>query len=756
MNGGRMRQPALERSDAAAGGLPVDVIVPVYRGFEQTCACIESVLASRQRTAFELIVIDDCTPEPPLAEWLDDMAAAGKFRLLKNAANCGFVASVNRGMLLHAERDVLLLNSDTLVANDWLDRIVAGAATDARIATVTPFSNNATICSYPRICAANPLPAGYDVAALDALFARANQGAVAELPTGIGFCLYIRRAALDDLGLFDAAAFGKGYGEENDFCRRALMRGWKNVLAAGVFVQHAGGVSFGAGQDALRAQALEVLLQRHPDYSRDVHRFIDADPLRRFRVAADLCRLADGRLPVILAVSHSRGGGTQKHIDELAGIVAGKACFLQLISVKGGRVELLWNQPGEALHLVFDIANDYGLLLDTLRAALVCRVHFHSWLDLPPPVAALARELDLPYDCTIHDYYLACPQIQFAYAAAEHYCGEKGNSQCGECLHRMPAPQGADIDAWRASGAAILAGASRVLAPSKDVAARLQRYFPGIQFTLAPHAESLVEFPPPRAPARLAAAAPLRVVVVGALGKSKGADLLEACAIDAARRELPLSFELIGYGYRKLGGGQAAKLRVHGRYSDDELPQLLEKHAPDLVWFPALLPETYSYTLSAALAAGLPVAVPNLGALPERVAGRPSSWVFDWSLRPSALNDWLVDLRKDFFVGGAACAPPRGRDPQALAPFRYPQDYLRVVRAAPCAVTGAVPVPLLARRIGEGQIANLKRAGAEYEKKIAELSSIVDDYRYSSSWRITAPLRRVSGKLRILWRAFRP
>ena len=69
-----------------------------------------------------------------------------------------------------------------------------------------------------------------------------------DLPTGVGFCLYLRRAMLDAVGLFDPA-FGLGYGEENDLCLRAARAGWRNLLADNAFVVHTGGRSF-VGQKA--------------------------------------------------------------------------------------------------------------------------------------------------------------------------------------------------------------------------------------------------------------------------------------------------------------------------------------------------------------------------------------------------------------------------------------------------------------------------------------------------------------------------
>ena len=102
----------------------VDIIVPVYRGYQDTRRCLESVLNYSQQTPFDIVVIDDASPEDEVAEYVRDLArASDRILLLRNDTNQGFVASVNRGMSLHPDRDVVILNSDTEVANNWLDRL---------------------------------------------------------------------------------------------------------------------------------------------------------------------------------------------------------------------------------------------------------------------------------------------------------------------------------------------------------------------------------------------------------------------------------------------------------------------------------------------------------------------------------------------------------------------------------------------------------------------------------------------------------
>src|SRR5439155_2396270 len=199
----------------------VDVIVPVYGQYAETLSCLHSVLTAPQTTPHEVIVIDDAGPDRALASALDELAARRLITLIRNDRNLGFVASVNRGMALHRGRDVLLLNSDTVVHADWLDRLRRAAHADGAIGTVTPLSNNATICSYPHFVQDNNMLLDVDDPQLDREAARVNAGVAIDIPTAVGFCVYIRRDCLDQVGPFDAERFGRGYGEENDFCLRA-------------------------------------------------------------------------------------------------------------------------------------------------------------------------------------------------------------------------------------------------------------------------------------------------------------------------------------------------------------------------------------------------------------------------------------------------------------------------------------------------------------------------------------------------------
>ncbi len=178
----------------------VDVVVPVYQGRAETLRCLYSVLAASCTTSFELVVIDDAGPDAELNEDLERLSSRGLFTLMSNPQNLGFVHTVNRGMALHPKRDVVLLNADTEVFDGWLDRLRLTALRHPRTATVTPLSNNATICSYPRFLQDNPFPLELSYAELDALTATVNAGVAVEAPTGIGFCLYIKRAVLKEVG----------------------------------------------------------------------------------------------------------------------------------------------------------------------------------------------------------------------------------------------------------------------------------------------------------------------------------------------------------------------------------------------------------------------------------------------------------------------------------------------------------------------------------------------------------------------------
>ncbi len=268
----------------------IDVVIPVFRGLAATRRCIESVLAARCAEPHEVTVLDDASPEPEVSRYLAALASAGRITLRVHPENLGFVATVNEGMALHPERDVLLLNSDTEVADGWLDRIAACARREPRAATVTPFSNNATICSYPRFAERNALPEGVTTGALDRVFARENAGCSVEIPTAVGFCMFISRRALDALGYFDAEAYGKGYGEEVDFCMRAGRGGFVHLLCADVFVFHEGEVSFGDTGAARRAEAQALVDRRYPEFQPAVRDFIARDPPAPFRTRVNIAR----------------------------------------------------------------------------------------------------------------------------------------------------------------------------------------------------------------------------------------------------------------------------------------------------------------------------------------------------------------------------------------------------------------------------------------------------------------------------------
>lgn len=275
---------------------PVDVLIPVYDGYEETLECLNSAIRSRSlnRTAHRLVVLDDATPNAPLREALLAMAAAGDIEHVINPVNLGFIRNVNRGMAYSPERDVVWLNADTRVHGDWLDRLRAVAYSDKSIASVTPFTNNGELMSFPESRISHTMPSAQEQAHLDDL-ARQTDSPAMELETGCGFCLYIKRRAIVEVGYLDEVHLMRGYGEETDWCLRARSHGWRHMGAPNVFVAHQGGASFGDEKLIRVAYNNAILTRRYPDAPARYSAFCLSDPIKPARQALQRARLAELR-----------------------------------------------------------------------------------------------------------------------------------------------------------------------------------------------------------------------------------------------------------------------------------------------------------------------------------------------------------------------------------------------------------------------------------------------------------------------------
>lgn len=626
----------------------VDIIIPVYDGYSETIACLRSVLAARNDTPQEILVIYDAGPNQQLFEYLEDVASRGLITLLINRVNVGFVATVNKGMAMHVDRDVVLLNSDTEVADNWLDRMVACADTDRRIGTVTPFSNNAEICSFPEFCRPNELPAGWNTARLDSIFAESVTPAAIDIPTGVGFCMFIARRALDDIGYFNEQLFGRGYGEENDFCRRLAARRWRNVLCTNVFVAHLGGVSFGAEKDSLVANAMQVLDRLYPDYHRLVHEFIHKDAPSIYRQQAQFAMLDDGR-PSVLMITHNLDGGTSKHVKELADHMADRIHVFVARMLSPQHLSLSLVSDAGPLELHFKWPAQSKLFAGALKAIGISRIHIHHIKGAEPLIEYLRENSELPYDVTLHDYYLINGNPALADKTG-HFCADLQTRDAICALHSV-VPMNLTAAAWRRFTGSLLQRAERVFAPSNFAARIFADYFPALKIVVLPHPDWEIEAPYPAVRRRpLAAGQKLVVVALGALGLEKGADIFERTAFLATKAGHAIEFHLLGYAYRELND---KLVTVHGSYDDSMLDEKLAAIDPHLVWFPCQWPETYSYTLSASLRRGYPVLAPVLGAFVERLEGRPLSWLQDFPCSPKQWLEKMVEIRNTVFADGA-------------------------------------------------------------------------------------------------------
>jgi GT2 family glycosyltransferase len=223
--------------------LNVDIIICVHNALEYVKQCLDSVVR-HTNPPYSLIIIDDGSDQETKA-YLEQFATLQGATLIRNDRPMGYTCAANQGLRESRSEYVVLLNSDTVVTPGWLDRMVACAESDPRIGLVGPLSNAASWQSIPEIVnkegndwANNKLPEGITPTDMAELVAKYSGRLYPRIPFLNGFCLLIKRRVIEEIGYFDEENFGKGYGEENDYCLRARKAGWELAVADDAYVYH--------------------------------------------------------------------------------------------------------------------------------------------------------------------------------------------------------------------------------------------------------------------------------------------------------------------------------------------------------------------------------------------------------------------------------------------------------------------------------------------------------------------------------------
>jgi GT2 family glycosyltransferase len=628
----------------------VTVIVPVYNAVEE----LERLVASLQRhvaTPDHVLFIDDASPDQRVRSVLERVAADPRFSVLHNEQNLGFTRTVNRG-LASCDGDVIVLNSDTVIGPKLIRNLQVAAYRDERTAIVTPLSDNAGAFSAPAVGGTDAWPSEGTWDDVATSVRRASRGLRPEIPTGHGFCMYIRRAALDEIGELDAEAFPRGYGEENDLSLRARAKGWRCVLDDRSYVHHAQGASFGDARQELIREGRRIIDARYPSYTADVAELKSSPTLVEIRATVrDALDTVGPHRPRVLSVIHDGGGGTPQTNRDLMRAISDqyetrvlRSRIGELLLERPDDLVTEWSTPITPGWRVTDVerADMRRAYAEVLGSWDVDLLHIRHLIGHTFDLPRVARALRIPVVLSLHDFYLSCPTIHLLDETGT-YCGGICTSTPGQCepptrkLAGHPPLKHRWVHEWRSHVASMFRFVDTLVTTTPEAVRVFEASFPGGVLPPIEVIEHGRDFPERADMAAEPDGGQLRVLLLGNIGRNKGGDVL-----DAVRRrdsEGRIQFHFLGAvapAYEHLGV-------LHGTYDREQVVARIGEVRPHVVAILSTWPETYSHTLTEAWAAGVPVIASELGALKDRIATNGGGWFVD-PTDADAVYRMLIDI----------------------------------------------------------------------------------------------------------------
>ncbi|WP_068555809.1 glycosyltransferase [Thermotalea metallivorans] len=643
-----------------------DIIIPVYNAYEDLKECVESVFKNTDEEDYYLILIDDKSTDARIGTYFK-MLESQKIKnliLLRNDQNMGFVKTVNKGMSL-SKNDVLLLNSDTVVTKNWLKKIREYAYKDESVATVTPLTNNGTICSVPNFCEDNNVPEHFSLEEFAERIEKISLGKCVEIPTAVGFCMYIKREALDKVGLFDEVNFGKGYGEENDFCCRLIEHGFINVICDNTFIYHKGSLSFKEEKRKLIEKNSKILLEKHPYYDIEVHKFIQKNPLKDIQENIKLnIKLKNKKNNILFLIhngvdrpiNHPRGGtefhtyDIIKNLNEFNSFIIIPSHTSNKLYVEAfiGKEKIMFefNFEGVIRQSTFH-SKEYKEFLQTIITYFqIDLVHVQHLKGHTFDIVDICEELNIPCLITLHDFYMICPTIEMLDTNKQYCKTTSGLEMCRLCIKEKFGYDENFLDIWQRKVKEKIIKFHKIITPSQSTKEIFQQHYKDLNLNIDVIEHGVSQKIIKKQPDAMKQDNEFKVAFIGGLAPYKGSDKIHD--IIQMNKDSAIKWFLIGnLGDQKLSLLEREDLVKYGRYEREEIVSILRNLEIDLVCILSCVPETYAYTLSESLIAGIPVLVTDVGALGERVKKYGTGWMVPPNANPLNLLEKIQYIKEN-------------------------------------------------------------------------------------------------------------
>ncbi len=483
----------------------VDIIIPIYNAYEDLTICLESLYKNTNLKENRLILINDNSPDERIKPYLEQQRGENII-VIHNESNKGFSNNINIGMAQSEENDVILLNSDTILTANWVEKIVACAYREPSIGTVTPLSNNATLCSVPEFCEENKLPEGMTVDQAGEIIEKCSMHRYPRITVAHGFCMFVKREVIDAVGNFDAETFERGYGEENDFCNRAEQAGYHHVMCDDTYIYHSGTKSF-ISKEKERYIMLHdrILRERYPEqmHGNDLH--VQKNPNHFVGENVDIYfDLANGKKNILYVVqsdfkkgAEDNIGGTQLHVRDLMTglkekynvfVAARNGQYLNLTVYYGNKQKDFEFYIGKRKSIYeFQNKRFENLWRNILSAFHIDLIHVHHVINASFDIFYVAKEYGIPLVFTAHDFYFICPSVKML-DEQDHICiGTDQSETCRECLHsQLGITDKIDyMKIWREKCAEVLTICQRVVVPDESAAEVISLYYPFVKEKLS-------------------------------------------------------------------------------------------------------------------------------------------------------------------------------------------------------------------------------------------------------------------------------